>query len=81
MTENFQPFARAEWASVESEEDMTVFTAGVNYYAVNRAVKWTNQVGYAVEDVTAAWDTTNTGWVAGTEEGEFVFTSQFQVLF
>jgi len=80
-TENIQPFVRAEWASVEDENDMTVFTTGVNYYAVNRAVKWTNQVGYAVEDVTATWDTTNTGWATGTEEGEFVFTSQFQVLF
>lgn len=81
VTENIQPFARGEWASVEGEDDMTVFTAGVNYYMANRAIKWTNQVGYAVEEITATWDTTNTGWAANTDEGEFVFVSQFQVLF
>ena len=79
---NVEPFVRGEWAQVSGGEDLSIVTGGVNYYpTANKAVKWTNQVGYSFNSVSGVWDTTNTGWAAGGDDGDVVVVSQLQVSF
>lgn len=80
-TDAIQPFVAGEWGEVDGGEDLAIVTGGVNYYMAGTAVKWTNQVGYAFNSVDAAWDTTDTGWAATTDDGEVVAISQLQVRF
>jgi len=78
--ENFQGFVAYEYGEIEGfEENLSTFTVGANYW-FNDNVKWTTDVGYALNGINSAWDLGETGWRAG-DSGEYVVRTQIQVSF
>lgn len=82
FTETLEGFARYEYNDFDTTgvEDLSLLTVGVNaYYTEN--VKMTADVGYGLDTVSNATDIT--GWRndTGTEDGQFVFRTQLQLIF
>ncbi len=78
--ENFQGFVAYEYGELEGvTENLSTFTVGANYW-FNDNVKWTTDVGYALNGINGAWDLGETGWRAG-DSGEYVVRTQIQVSF
>jgi hypothetical protein len=78
--DDFQGFVAYEYGELEGvTENLSTFTVGGNYF-INDNVKWTTELGYALNGINGAWDLGNTGWRAG-DSGEYVLRTQIQVKF
>jgi len=78
--DNFQGFVAYEMGELEGvTENLSIFTVGGNYF-INDNVKWTTELGYALNGVNGAWDLGETGWRAG-DSGEYVLRTQIQISF
>ena len=87
-------FARYEWADLDDNSspsaiatspgltDISIITLGTNYYVHKHAAKWTTDVGFGLDPVPTARGT-GVDWRpdVGTNDGQFVFRTQFQLLF
>jgi len=79
--DKWEPFVQYERGSLDgSTEDLSVATFGVNYY-FNKNVKWTTDLGYALNSIDAGWRLGDTGWNTTTEDGEYLLRTQLQIQF
>ena len=78
--DNFQGYVAYEYGSLEGVSDnLSTFTVGANYW-LNPNVKWTTDLGYALNGINAAWDLGETGWQSG-DSGEYLIRTQLQFKF
>ena len=70
--DDFQGFA--QWEIGKYDGDLNLLTVGGNYQ-VNEWITWTNTIGVALNDLGSNFVTTNTGWRAGSENGQWVARS------
>ncbi len=84
VPDEWELFGRYEWAENDAvTEDLNVITVGVNRYYAKHALKWTTDVGFGLDQVSDAFDSSGAGWrsdVVGAD-GQVVVRSQFQLLF
>lgn len=77
--------ARYEWADsdVPGVEDLSILTAGVNYFFYKWNVRATLDVGYAFNEVSARWASSSAGYLGddSAQTGQVVVRSQVQLLF
>ena len=79
--DNLQGYVAYEYGRLEgATDDLSVVTVGANYF-INDNVKWTTDVGYALNGIGTGWDTATTGWNASTDSGEYLVRTQIQVSF
>jgi len=83
IPDSVELFARYEWADPDTAgaNDLSVATAGVNWYLMKHAAKLTFDVGYSFEDFDGTWDRASAGWLNAFGEDEWVIRSQLQILF
>jgi hypothetical protein len=85
VSDDVELFAMYEWGDldVDTVEELSVVTLGVNKYFAKHTLKWQNDLGFALDEVDAAWATDSAGWRADgvDQDGQIVFRSQFQLLF
>ena len=78
--DNFQGYVAYEYGELEGvEENLSTFTVGANYW-LNDNVKWTTDIGYALNGINSAWDLGDTGWRSG-DSGEYLVRTQLQITF
>ena len=78
--EDLQGFVAYEYGELEGvTENLSTFTVGANYW-FNDNVKWTTDLGYALNGIDSAWNLGETGWRAG-DSGEYIVRTQIQVSF
>ena len=78
--DNLQGFVAYELGAIEGvDENLSVFTVGANYW-LNDNVKWTTDVGYALNGINASWELGDTGWRVG-DSGEYLIRTQVQIQF
>jgi len=78
--DNLQGFVAYEYGELEDvSENLSIATVGANYW-FNDNVKWTTELGYALNGINGAWDLGETGWRAG-DSGEYVIRTQLQLTF
>lgn len=91
VADDCEVFGRFEWGDDDlSEEDLAVITVGVSKYFSRNQVKWSTDVGYALDEVAATWGDgllgtggSGAGWrtdPAGAD-GQLVVRSQLQLTF
>lgn len=84
VTAKTELVARYEWATTDDgRADLSVLTAGFNYYINEHALKLSGDLGYAFNEVSGFWDSTGTGWRRDRtgDDGQVVARLQFQLLF
>jgi hypothetical protein len=87
LNEDWEFIARYELGDLDGagtvSDDLSVLTVGVNRYWARHALKWMADVGYGFEPVDPNWASEKTGWRADDPggDGQFVFRTQFQILF
>ncbi|MHC4275270.1 MAG: hypothetical protein ACYSUR_16605, partial [Planctomycetota bacterium] len=85
LTDKWEGYARYEWGDndLPGTDDLSVVTAGANYYIHGDTVKWTTDIGVALDRVAATWRSGDAGWRGDSpdEDGQVVFRSQLQLLF
>jgi len=85
LTDECELFARYEFGDfdVDTVEDLSVVTVGVNKYWNKHNLKWTTDVGLGLDAVNSPWSSSGVGWRAdtGDEDGQIVVRSQLQLLF
>jgi len=60
-----------------------VLTIGVNKYWSKHTLKWTTDLGFGFDEVSAVYSSSGAGWRTDTagEDGQMVLRSQVQLLF
>lgn len=89
VTEQAEIFARYEWGDpdVDGVEDLSIITAGLNYYFSGHNAKWTTDVGFAIDEVQSIGpfgspsNITGYRFDAPDDDGQFVIRTQLQILF
>lgn len=85
VPEQFQLYARYEWADpdIDGEEDLSQLFVGLNWFFNRHAAKLSTDVGFSFNEVTAFWAFNRGGTLVdgADEDGQFVWRSQFQLLF
>jgi hypothetical protein len=85
LTEDWEPFLRYEFSDADADdaEDLNIITVGVNRYFNKHGLKWTTDVGFALDGVTSPFGASSVGWRRDLEgeDGQIVFRSQLQLLF
>ena len=69
-----------QWEVGDYDGQLNLLTVGGNYDLGSHVI-WTNSVGYSLDSLGSRFDTTNTGWVAGADRGQFVIRSGVTVSF
>jgi hypothetical protein len=85
FTDEFEVFGRYEHVWFDSDiagDDLSIITAGVNYYWAGHQAKFTADIGYGINEVNVM-GASRTGWRndAGTDDGQIVVRGQVQLLF
>jgi hypothetical protein len=84
ITDRWEPFARYEYGDADTTlaEDLSVITAGFNFYA-HPDVKWSTDVGWGINGIDDFWDKSSAGWLVdgAGEDGQLVLRTQLQLLF
>jgi hypothetical protein len=82
LTDDWEAFARYEWGDNDAPTaaNLSVLTAGANYYIEGHSLKWTTDIGVGFGAVAGTWASVGANWRA-SESGEVVIRSQFQLLF
>ncbi len=82
VADDVQIFGRYEWGDADTltTEDLSIITAGFTKFWHGHGMKWTNDVGFGLNEVTSYYANSATGWQADAagKDGQIVFRSQFQ---
>lgn len=64
-------------------DDLSILTFGVNKYWASHNLKWTTDIGFALDPVDGNWGGAGRGWRgdAANEDGQIVIRSQLQLWF
>jgi len=85
LTDDLEAFGRYEHGDFDTTgvDDLSVITAGVNKYWNKHNLKWTTDIGYALDPVHDEWDSSGVAWLENADgnDGQFVVRSQVQLLF
>ena len=91
VSDQWELFGRYEWGDDDTAgPDLSILTAGVNYFFAGHRLKWGADVGVALNEVTGTWGDgfigaggDLAGWRtdAPGEKGQVVIRSQIQLLF
>lgn len=88
LTEKFELFGRYDMIIPDDDrallDDYTFLTAGINYYMVGHAAKFTVDAVYSFNDTNGLGSLTgfsNTGLLGSTDSGELAFRAQVQLMF
>jgi hypothetical protein len=90
VPDQIELFGRYEWADSDlgDVKDLSLLTAGVNWYFAKHNVKWTTDIGLSFNSLENGasgfgWSSENTGWLPDGPGGDdqFLIRSQFQLLF
>ena len=85
VTEDIDLFGRFEWGDddIAGNEELMILTVGFNKYFSKHQLKWTNDVGFAFDEVESTWATSGAGWQTDSNgaDSQIVVRSQFQLLF
>lgn len=85
ITTQIELIARYEWgdSDVSGESDLSVLTAGWNYFFSGFSLRWTTDIGWAFEPVSPTWASESLDWLADapTSDGHLVARSMVQLLF
>lgn len=85
FTDEIEAFARYEYGDPDSDviEDLNVITAGINYYFAKHNMKWTTDLGFAMDPIGSKYASTGAGYAEDEAEndGQFVFRTQLQLAF
>jgi len=76
-------FGRYEWADPDTSgvDDLSVLTAGVNWYFAKHAAKLTVDFGFTFQDFGPVYGNSGAGWINAGDADEYVLRAQFQLLF
>lgn len=79
-------FGRFEYGDEDSSDpnvdDLMLLTFGVNKYFSKHQVKWTTDIGYAIDGVTSTFASEGAQWgTSGDNDDQVVFRTQLQLLF
>jgi len=67
--------------SLEQSNLFSVLTVGVNWYIDGEDLKWSSDVGFALDSVDGVWSNNANGWRPAAEQSEVVFRTQLQMAF
>lgn len=84
FTEDLEVVARYEWADDDSSADeLSIITAGCNYYIRKHNLKWSTDIGFGLNEVTSTFSSAGGGWRTDSagQDGQIVFRSQLQLYF
>jgi hypothetical protein len=87
LSDDWEIFGRYEWGDLDgagvSNDELSIVTAGVTKFFHKHAVKWTTDIGFALEELDAQWAAAGAGWRAdgAGQDGQVVLRSQLQLLF
>jgi len=83
IDDTFEPFGRYEFIDIDGGEEISVLTFGVNYYQKKHDSKFTVDVVYAFDEITALDPSTGLGLLddAAGEDGQFAVRAQYQFAF
>ena len=85
LNEDWELFGRYEWADEDATgiDDLNIITVGIVKYFSGHQIKWTTDLGYALDEVTSTFSTAGAGWQADAsgQDGQTVLRTQLQVLF
>ncbi len=77
-------FGRFEYGDEDATgvDELMLLTFGVNKYFSKHQVKWTTDVGYAIDGVTSTFASDSKEWrTSGENDDQIVFRTQLQLLF
>jgi hypothetical protein len=84
LTNEFEPFARYEWASTSDPDhtELSVLTFGANYYLVGQLVKFTTDFSIAFDGIGPTFGRTSDGLLVPSDAAvRYLFRSQFTIDF
>jgi len=88
LNDDWELLARYEWGDLDGAggvagDDLSILTVGVSRFWNRHALKFTTDVGYAFDQVDAAWGGAGRGWRGdgAGEDGQIVIRSQINLLF
>ncbi len=92
LSDDWELFGRFEYGDEDNTaaniDDLTIITVGVNKYFAKHGMKWTTDVGFALDPVTAFWGAAGgpIGWRTDSagppaQEDQLVLRSQLQMTF
>ena len=85
VPDEWEAFVRYEYGDLDlaGQSHLNVITVGVNRYFAKHALKWTTDVGFALDEISSDWATRSSGWREDSpgEDGQVVLRSQLQLLF
>ena len=92
LNDDWELYGRFEYGDddVDNAEELMILTLGANRYYAGNNIRWSTDVGFAFDEVSATWGTgylgaggTGAGWRtdAADDDGQFVVRSQLQLLF
>lgn len=68
-------------STLDNGNPFSVITLGVNWYIDGEDLKWTSDVGFALDAVDGVWWNPQAAWRASADSGEVVFRTQLQMAF
>ncbi len=84
VTDKLELIGRYEWAKTDDgRPDLSVISAGFNYYFMEHSLKLTGDIGYGLNEVSGFFDSTGTGWRRDRtgDDGQVVARLQMQLLY
>ncbi|MCA9291305.1 MAG: hypothetical protein KDA25_09255 [Phycisphaerales bacterium] len=84
LAEDTELFGRFEYGDDDTAADeLMIITVGINKYFAKHQVKWTTDVGFALDGVTATFADATKDWrtTPTTNDSEYVIKTQLQLLF
>ncbi|UCD75515.1 MAG: hypothetical protein JSV91_01080 [Phycisphaerales bacterium] len=84
IADDWELFAQYVWGEAAGEADeLSLATIGFNRYVDEHNLKWTGDIGYALNEVGDLWESSGAGWREDTEgcDGQIVARLQVQLLF
>ncbi len=97
LTDKWDVYGRYEWGDLDDNSspsvisttpglsNISIITLGTNYYFAKHAAKWTTDIGFGLDPIPVSRGT-GVGWrtdagIPTPSDGQFVFRTQFQLLF
>jgi hypothetical protein len=88
IADDMELMARYEWGDLDGAggsvgDDLNILTFGFNKFWNKHGLKFTSDVGYAFDSVSAAWGGASRGWNADAvdQDGQVVVRAQINLLF
>lgn len=89
INDDWQLIGRYEWgdldgaAAVAGNDDLSIISVGATRFWSGHNLKWTTDIGFALDSVDANWGGTGRGWRGDAldEDGQVVIRSQINIVF